>query len=65
MKLLFYSLLLLALSLLPGCGSDDETLNSGEITSDVKSEMEKEKEEVFAAESAHREMQSNQAKGKK
>ncbi|QDV52425.1 hypothetical protein [Gimesia fumaroli] len=62
MKLLSYYLLLLALCLLPGCGSSEESLTSGEITSDVKSEMEKEKEEVFAAESANREQQ---VKGKK
>ncbi|QDT44287.1 hypothetical protein Pan241w_43960 [Gimesia alba] len=65
MKLLSYRLLLLALCLLPGCGSGDESLDSGEITSEVKSEMEKEKEEVFAAESANREQQAKQAKGKK
>lgn len=65
MKLLSYVMLCSALCLLPGCGSGDETLNSGEITPEVKSEMEKEKEEVFAAESANREQQANQAKGKK
>lgn len=62
MKLLSFSLLFLALCLLPGCGSSDETLNSGEITSEVKSEMEKEKQEVFETESAHR---AELAKGKK
>ncbi|MFK7778987.1 MAG: hypothetical protein QM501_12860 [Gimesia sp.] len=65
MKQLSYSLLCAALCLLPGCGSSDDTLKSGEITAEVKSEMEKEKEEVFAAESANREMQVKQKKGKK
>lgn len=62
MKLLSYTLLFMALCLFPGCGSSDETLSSGEITSDVKSEIEKEKQEVFESESAHRKMQEKQAK---
>lgn len=62
MKLLSHALLLMALCLFPGCGSNNETLSSGEITPEVKSEMEKEKQEVFESESAHREMQEKQAK---
>ena len=64
MKLLSYVMLFSALCLLPGCGSGEEKLDSGEITSEVKSEMEKEKQEVFESESAHREQQAKQAKGK-
>lgn len=65
MKMVSLNMLLLAMCLLVGCGSGDETLTSGEITPELKAEMEKEKEEVFAAESAHREQQAAQAKGKK
>ncbi|MCA9014652.1 MAG: hypothetical protein KDA77_04890 [Planctomycetaceae bacterium] len=65
MKLLSYVLLFSVLCSLAGCGSSEETLNSGEITSEVKSEMEKEKEQVFAAESANRAAQETQTKGKK
>ncbi|MFH1300303.1 MAG: hypothetical protein ABIK07_04515 [Planctomycetota bacterium] len=65
MKLLSCCLLLSAFCLLPGCGSDEAELNSGEITPALKEEMEKEKAAVFESESAHRAAQEKQAQGKK
>jgi len=64
-KLLSCSLLLLAFCILPGCGSEEEKLDSGEITPAVKEEMEKEKQAVFESESAHQEMEKKQAQKKK
>lgn len=63
MKLLSYFLMLTACCLLSACGGAEE-MNSGEITPDIKTQMEKEKEEVFQSESAHREQMQQQAKGK-
>ncbi|KAA0139910.1 MULTISPECIES: hypothetical protein [Gimesia] len=53
MKFASCLILFAAASLLSACGSE-APMDSGEITPDVKSEMEKEKQEVFDSESAHR-----------
>ena len=64
MKLLSCILMLAACCLLSACGGSEDELDSGEITPDVKAQMEKEKPEVFESESAHREQMQQEAKGK-
>ena len=64
MKLLSCILMFAACSLLSACGGSEDEMSSGAITPDVKSQMEKEQEEVFQSESAHREAMQQHAKGK-
>ncbi|QDV19812.1 hypothetical protein Pan153_44810 [Gimesia panareensis] len=61
MKLMSYVLLFVTTCLFTACGSD-APLDSGDITPDVQTEMEKEKKEVFDAEAAHRAAQEQPKK---
>jgi len=56
-KFASYVLLFVTACLFSACGSEPP-MDSGEITPDVQSEMEKEKQEVFDSESAHRAAQA-------
>lgn len=60
-KSVSYVLLFVTACLFSACGSE-APLDSGAVTPDVQSEMEKEKQEVFDAESAHRAAQAQQGK---